>query len=160
MTVMNANIQTGMIMNNTELESLKIARQAIDEKITLLELQQEQIIKKWEPKGGPFWINSYCHVQETKTDVKTRESGTERGTKEQAEKAAIEMRKFKRLLAYRDEFAPGYEFKQGDYNYFIGYNEKEYTIEWSLNYLISVVYMTEQVAKELCKKLNSGDVEL
>ena len=85
----------------------------------------------------------------------------ERQTKEAAEKAAVAMRRFNRLLAYRDEFAPGYIFQYGGLNHYIFVQDRLWFVgKTSLNQSPAEVYFPEDVALELCRKLNSGAVIL
>lgn len=131
----------------------------------IAELKEQEAAKKtvWNPKGGRFFIKPYGAVGEADTSDNYANFGTERDTREAAEKAAVEMRKFNRLLAYRDEFAPGYKFKRAESNCFVllhaGSNQYEIAANdfWNVP---GVVYMPESVAKELAAKLNSGEVVL
>jgi len=128
----------------------------IDEQIAELEKP-----KPWEPKSGRWVISANGRAMKTITMTKSQLFGTERQTEEQAEKAAVAMRRFNRLLAYRDEFAAGYIFQVGGMNCYI--YAKEHT--WlagstSTNIHPAEVYFPEHVAKTLCAKLNSGEVVL
>ena len=66
-------------------------------------------MNQWEPEGGEYYINK-DGVGRAYTNYESKLYGIERPTKELADKAAICMRKMNRLLAYKDEYAPGYEF--------------------------------------------------
>ena len=128
----------------------------IDEQIAELEKPKE-----WEPKSGKWVISSNGSVMKTITMTKSQLFGAERPTEEQAEQAAVAMRRFNRLLAHRDEFAAGYIFQYGGMNCYI--YAKEHT--WlagstSTNIHPAEVYFPEHVAKTLCTKLNSGEVIL
>jgi hypothetical protein len=117
---------------------------------------------KWQPKGGDWWIGIEGNVFEAETSKNAREFGHERPTKQQAERAAVEMRKFNRLLALRDELCGDdaelgiYHiiFQNRDGTYFIGYSEQQN------NEIGSVRFTTREHAKRACDMLNSGEVEL
>jgi|LakMenE18May11ns_1017448.scaffolds.fasta_scaffold9599482_2 hypothetical protein len=119
--------------------------------------------KKWSPVGGNWWIrfigDVVCNGDSTPY---SREFGTERQTCEQAKRAAVEMRKFNRLLALRDELCGDdaelgmYHviFQNRDGTYFIGYSEQQN------NEIGSVRFTTKESAQRACEMLNSGEVEL
>jgi hypothetical protein len=128
------------------------------------ELDKEE---KWEPKGGKYFIHAGGRVREEISDGLSRKFGVERKTREAAEKARDEMRVFNRLLAYRDEFAPGYAPDWNDAT------EKKAYVYWShasaSSWLVGTrghtqdagaVYMPFDVAIDLARKLNSGEVVL
>lgn len=121
-------------------------------------------IEKWEPKGGNWYIDCKGDVYAGVSTEGTCVFGVERETKELADAAAVEMRIFNRLLAYRDEFAPGYNPDWPNHN-----EDKFYIYkcgeswDWSKNAtdgFAGGVYMPKDVAKELVRKLNSGEVVL
>lgn len=146
-------------MNSIEqLEALKKQVIELQEKLNKLTWNQD----KWEPKGGDWFINIYGNAENYQSEEKTKSFGTERETKELAEKAAIEMRKFNRLLAYHDEFCPDFEFIVSHENYYIYFNEddKKWGTYRDYSYKHIQVYFPENTAIELVKKLNSGEVEL
>lgn len=120
-------------------------------------------VEKWEPKGGGYIVDGSGKVCDTIIGEGKLFGGfgSLRETREQAERAAKEMRKFNRLLAYRDEFDPEYRFTKGISNYYIGFNFDDDSYYTSVNiddYIPTTVYMSEKVAEELCRKLNSGEV--
>lgn len=102
----------------------------------------------WEPKGGRYYITSDLSVNTGSTTSSHRLSGMERTTKEQAKSAANELRRFARMLAYRDEFAPGYVFDSSD-------DDNAFVSLCGID-----VYMPLDASKELDKKLKSGEVAL
>lgn len=148
---------------NAELKRLKERKRIY---LNLVAKMDEQIAelekpKPWEPKGGDWCVFVDGKVLEGDSEPLVSLFGMERPTKEQAEQAAVAMRRFNRLLAYRDEFAPGYIFQVGGMNCYI--YAKEHT--WlagstSTNIHPAEVYFPEHVAKTLCAKLNSGEVVL
>jgi hypothetical protein len=98
-----------------------------------------------------------------------REFGIERQTQEQAERAAVEMRRFNRLLALRDELCEGEGEGDGNWltgknNYWVYYDHEEDNYGFCSNSImqtIGLVYFTsEQTVKRACDMLNSGEVEL
>ena len=149
---------------NAELEKKKEVRALylkwlaeIDEQIAELEKP-----KQWEPKAGKWVISSNGRGMKTITMTKSQLFGTERQTEEQAERAAIAMRRFNRLLAYRDEFAPDYVFNRAFNNCYVYFDyDNTYRVSNTSCYCEpTTVYLPEEAAKELCKKLNSGKVVL
>ena len=59
---------------------------------------------KWNPVGGNNWIdNGKVYLSVIGSTNHIRQFGLERPTLEQAQRAAVEMRRFNRLLALRDE---------------------------------------------------------
>ncbi len=141
-----------------ELKLLESGAAAIREQLAAMP-------KQWEPEGGRYFIRASGNVGNEESTTECKMFGAERKTREAAERAAIEMRKFNRLLAYRDEFAPGYEPDWNDET------EKTYVFQdrTSGKYQVAVnimcqtlgaVYMPFDVALELCRKLNSGEVVL
>ena len=142
-----------------ELKLLESGADAIREQLAAMPMQ-------WEPKGGCYYVGIDGGVSAGTPNHKCAEFGIERKTREAAERAAIEMRKFNRLLAYRDEFAPGHEPDWNDDG-----EEKTYVFQdrASGKYQVAdnimcqtlgAVYMPFDVAHSLCRKLNSGEVVL
>ena len=124
-------------------------------------------VRKWQPKGGEWFINQCDDAVEywkLSTEA-TKVAGLERNTQEQAERAAVEMRRFNRLLALRDELCgddvPTLESSNIS-KYFIVFNGFENTWEVSAIYkgFVTPCFKTEQQARRACDMLNSGEVEL
>jgi hypothetical protein len=149
----------------TDKTKLKQQIEEMEEKLEEMRSELDKV-EKWEPEGGKYFILGDGGITETATIFEYRVFGTERKTREAAEKARNEMRVFNRLLAYRDEFAPGYEPDMYDFNHhtwFVYYNKHEMEFRAYNNYTnidVGKVYMPEAVAKELVRKLNSGEVVL
>ena len=146
----------------TELENeLKLLESGAD----AIRQQLAAMPKQWEPEGGLWLVSSGGHAIEYQEFQGARDFGSERKTREAAERAAIEMRKFNRLLAYRDEFAPGYEpdwrDNCGKFHIYFDHSNGTFDVdanqEWEA---IGTIYMPKSVAIELCRKLNSGEVVL
>jgi hypothetical protein len=124
-------------------------------------------VRKWQPKGGNFFIQSNGKVSEVVggSDTLHKVFGVERPARQQAERACIEMRKFNRLLALRDELSgddvPTLESSNIP-KCFIVYNGFEDTWEVSAIYkgLVTPCFKTEKQARRACDMLNSGEVEL
>lgn len=71
--------------------------------------QLAAIPKQWEPEGGGYLINAEGLVLEwspSGASCTFRSFGVERKTPEAAERAAVEIRKFHRLLAWCNEQCP------------------------------------------------------
>lgn len=124
---------------------------------------QASKVSEWEPEGGKWYISGEGELFNGVSTRACRIFGTERKTKELAQKARDKMRVFKRLLAYVDEACGGHDFKLNTENYHIYYSHSDGV--WRTWYGkssegLGTVYMPEHVAKELCEKLNSGEVKL
>ena len=151
---------------NTLQKQIEEMKQKITELESLVNTQQEKVdVKQWEPVGGEWYIDYSGDVGEAPSSEECRKFGMERPTEEQAQKARDEMRVYHRLLAYVHEHAPDYEFKVGGDNCYIeiyaGCGTSEYEFERGGDYKkVGLVYMPEDVAEELCRKLNSGEVVL
>lgn len=129
------------------------------------EVQSETQTEHWEPIGGSYFVSGRGKVVRIPSDDERRMFGTERPTEDQAIQARENTRVFNRLLAYRDEFDPNFvEVWNGrTANYFVCYNihTSEYEIDGNSIYKgVGVVYMSQEVATELARKLNSGEVVL
>lgn len=148
-------------------------RQKIEEmKKKLAELEaeiraEENKLKQWEPVGGSYYICGSGEVAEAPSDGQCLMFGTERPTEEQAIQARNEMRVFNRLLAYRDEFDPEFvpDWNNGCWDKFYVYYAYGPHGTWSTasardNHVLGVVYMSKEVAEDLARKLNSGEVLL
>jgi hypothetical protein len=133
-------------------------------KAKVVELESRIVAEpvKWHPKGGYWQVDCEGDVVAVDSFSHQKEFGTKRITKEQAKRAAIEMRKFNRLLALRDELCGDdaglgiYHviFQNRDGTYFIGYSEQQN------NEIGSVRFTTKEFAQRACDMLNSGEVKL
>jgi hypothetical protein len=148
-----------------ELENLKAAVAELEAKIA-----EEQKPKKWELSAMGYYLNGDFSVDRG-PDVSVRyiASGMTRESREKAEQLSKELRVIARAIAYRDEFAPdmpkielGGEIyhKYKDYKsvHYDGHNN-EWRAYGYVYPIIGAVYFPSDVAKELCRKLNSGEVE-
>jgi ribosomal protein L24E len=128
------------------------------------EIKYAESTKKWEPKEGLFYVSSDGNVYYETSNNKQRMFGTEFANREIAEKAAKEMRRFNRLIAYKMEFCPGYEpdwNNESELKYGVFY--KHDIEKWALyneEYGGVAVYFPREVAEELVRRLNSGIVTL
>ena len=136
--------------------------------IELAELKKEVTDEEqWEPKGGKWWVQCDAGVMEAERSYeRSRSFGVERPTKQQAEKAFKEMRPNHRLLAYVDEFDPGWQADWDDnreHKYYVYKDmddKKWYLAFHSSSSTPGVVYMSPKCAEGLARKLNSGEVVL
>ena len=131
------------------------------------EVAQEAKPKQWRPQAGGFYVDDSGFVAEAVSHlINSQDFGTERKTREAAKKAAAAMRTHNRLLAYVAEFAPDWEPDwSNEYQLKTEVVFDSHHGEWVIENSVdcsspSVVYMPEHVAKELCDKLNSGEVVL
>ena len=124
-------------------------------------------VAKWQPKGGDWYVSvngkTFCY---TTRNEGCREFGTERQTEEQAERAAVEMRRFNRLLALRDELCGDAvaNWTDNESNKWILYFDNKDN-EWTTGknqYMqyVGVYFTSDELAQRACDMLNSGEVEL
>ena len=118
---------------------------------------------KWEPKGGASWINGTGEIIPSFSKDNARLFGAERETKEQAQRAAVEMRRFNRLLALRDELCGEIDESPYCLKYYVYFIKQQRMWRWAEG--LSVVYIaphftSEESAQKACDMLNSGEVEL
>lgn len=160
------------------MNNLQKALETTEETIKALQSYAEDIrnrmqpaigVNQWQPKGGDWWIDEGGEVVEVQTSSPSREFGLERQTQKQAERAAVEMRRFNRLLALRDELC-GNDLEVVDlfsdckkYYVYSCHRNKEkkwsYT-DCSILTSIGVYFTTAKTAQKACNMLNSGEVEL
>ena len=141
---------------------------ALKEKVADLEsriLFPNEPVAKWQPKGGYWQVDCEGDVVAVDSFSHQKEFGTKRITKEQAQRAAVEMRKFNRLLALRDELC-GDEVidwsnnATGFYLYFSYYQNRW---GWSSDERcesIQPYFTSEEAVEKACDMLNSGEVVL
>lgn len=149
-------------MNQNTLESLEVV---IAERNALLaevaRLKSMLPIEPWQPAVGIYKINDRGEVISSQSDEMVRLFGLERKDLGVAVNASRELKAFHRLLAYRDEFEPGYRYDDKE-KWYVYYNIV--SDKWNCSFDGACqdvkVYMSESVADELCDKLNSGEVVL
>ena len=136
---------------------MKTKAEQIEElKATAVELQQQiealEKPKQWKPRGN-YRIKLLYEDAPTMLTI------------EAAEKASDAMRTHNRLLAYVDEFGGDWEADWSDdhKNYYVCYAHLR--MAWSATMSSTTctggtVYMSEECAKDLAAKLNSGEVRL
>lgn len=122
-------------------------------------------VRKWQPKGGGWWVDAEGEVVEVETSGASKDFGTERQTKEQALRAAVEMRRFNRLLALRDELCGDelvdWESEGGKYFLTFSHRDKKWMVILDKNYEhITPYFISEEMAEHACDLLNDGEVEL
>jgi hypothetical protein len=132
-----------------ELQELKAKVAELESRIVA------EPVAKWQPKGGQYYVECL-----SSTNVFDRE------TKEQAERAAVEMRRFNRLLALRDELCGDEDVdwtdrrKDKHYVYFT-YDHKRWCISENVACeSVTPYFTTKEAAQKACDMLNSGEVEL
>lgn len=113
---------------------------------------------QWHPEPGDWYVQATGLVVCEDSDQRSREFGTERKTKADAEEAARKMRKFNRLLAYVEEF----KTKEGDFEVY--YNTRTFKYDYcnmKFTYAsLTTIRMSYECAEQLVHKLNSGEVVL
>jgi hypothetical protein len=123
-------------------------------------------VRKWQPKGGDWVIDIDGRIMESVSDEIIISFGVVRQTKEQAKHAAVEMRRFNRLLALRDELCGDAvaNWTDNESNKWILYFDNKDN-EWTTGknqYMqyVGVYFANEASAQKACDMLNSGEVEL
>ena len=123
---------------------------------------------KWQPKGGDWYISGYGNVVEDNSTNKAKVFGSERATQAQAQRAAVEMRRFNRLLALRDELCEGegevLDWENGEEKHYL-YHWNGDAPKWKIGIdtysRVETPYFTSyDLAQKACDMLNSGEVEL
>ena len=151
------------------MNDLQKELQELKEKVAELEsriLFPNEPVAKWQPKAGNWYIGHGGEVFGLETTSEAREFGTERGTKEQAQRASVEMRRFNRLLALRDELCGDevVNWKNGEdkhYLYHWGGDAPKWRIGIDTYARVQTPYFTSyDLAQKACDMLNSGKVEL
>jgi len=109
---------------------------------------------KWQPKSGKYYVECL-----SVTNVFDRE------TQAQAERAAVEMRRFNRLLALRDELCGNKEvdWTNDEEKYYVYFSHESgawYVSTDEFCESIQPYFRNENVAQKACDMLNSGEVEL
>ena len=130
------------------------------EKLTQCRGASTLTIGKWQPKGGNWFIYGDGGIYEGLA------LETERATQEQAQRAAVEMRRFNRLLALRDELCGDELVAWGDdhaekyHIYFSHERGRWYVTEDIFCESITPYFTSDELAQKACDMLNSGEVEL
>lgn len=139
---------------------------ALKEKVADLESRIVAKPIKWQPKGGNWYVGYGGGVVKLATSSGGSEFGLERATKEQAERASIEMRKFNRLLALRDELCGDevVDWKNGEDKHYLYYWDGD-APKWRIGIdtysRVQTPYFTNyDSAQRAWDMLNSGEVEL
>lgn len=138
---------------------------ALKEKIADLESRIVVEPVKWQPKGGDWYIVNGGGVVKLATSSESREFGSERATKEQAERASVEMRRFNRLLALRDELCGDevVDWTNDSLKYQVFFShasELWYFQVDTFGETIAPYFTSGELAQKACDMLNSGEVEL
>ena len=148
------------------MNDLQKELQELKAKVAELESRISAEPVKWQPTGGDWRIDVEGNAFEFSNNELSYYFGTARQTKEQAERACVEMRKFNRLLALRDELC-GDEVvdwkdrrKENHYVYF-SYDRKIWHVSANVACeTITPYFTTLELAQKACDMLNNGDVEL
>ena len=135
--------------------------EVLQNRVRELEQQIQSVVgvKKWEPKGGNWFIYGDGGIYEGIA------LETERATQAQAQRASVEMRKFNRLLALRDELCGDevVNFNNRAFNYYLYFNhaDKSWDIDFNDEYeAIMPYFTTRELAQKACNMLNRGEVVL
>lgn len=130
---------------------------------SLRSMMEKEAPKKWSPVGGGWWIDITGSVDIGKSNNEIKQFGIERPTQQQAERAAVEMRKFNRLLALRDELCAGnWIIGKTNYSIYYDYLNGNYRVcsNSSMQTMGAVYFTSQESVKKACDMLNSGETEL
>lgn len=149
-----------------EYNEIKARVLELENRLSKLNVSTEQV--KWQPKGGNFWVSTDGEVEHADSSYGTSLFGTERQTKEQAERASVEMRRFNRLLALRDELCGDEVVNWSNnndpkYRVYFSYADKMWHVSLDTDTFcenITPHFTTKELAQCACYMLNSGKVEL
>ena len=149
------------------MNDLQKELQALKAKVANLESRIVAEPVKWQPKGGNFFIQSNGKVSEVVggSDTPHKEFGVERPARQQAERACIEMRRFNRLLALRDELCGDEDMDWIDdeekYRVYFSHERKYWYVTSDIFCeTITPYFTTKESVQKACDMLNSGEVEL
>ena len=141
-----------------ELQELKAKVAELESRI----LFPNEPVAKWQPKGGDWCIGIEGDVFEFANNEIYYHFGTARKTKEQAQRASVEMRRFNRLLALRDELCGDDAVGRKDCRkVYFAYGQKIWRVSANVSCETITPYFTSyDLAQKACDMLNSGEVEL
>ena len=150
-----------------EISKLTTQRDELLAKVAELESRIVSEPVKWQPKGGNFFIQSNGKMSEVVggSDTPHKEFGVERPERQQAERAAVEMRRFNRLLALRDELCGDevVNWSSNDSKFYIHFHTTDKVwfvgLEFQCQFIMPY-FTTQETAQKACDMLNSGEVEL
>ena len=148
------------------MNALQKELQELKAKVAELESRISAEPVKWQPEGGGFWVSSDGEIEEVDSSYGASLFGTERKTKEQAERTSVEMRKFNRLLALRDELCGDavVNWENGEDKHYLYYWDGD-APKWRIGIdtysRVQTPYFTNyDSAQKACDMLNSGEVVL
>lgn len=149
------------------MNDLQKELQALKAKVAELESRiVAEPVAKWQPKGGDWRIGIEGDVFEFANNEIYYHFGTARKTKEQAQRASVEMRRFNRLLALRDELCGDavVDWENGEEKHYL-YHWNGDAPKWRIGidtyYRVQTPYFTSyDLAQRACDMLNSWEVEL
>jgi len=159
-----SDLQKALETTEAKIEELQSYAENIRNQIADQQLVGGAKFKTWSPVGGNWWINGEGDVFKSLGSKNARDFGHERPTEKQAEQASIEMRRFNRLLALRDELCGDDVIEQNTTAqkyivYFNAVDKRWWVTDCYINY-ITPVFSTESSALRACELLNSGEVVL
>ena len=143
-----SEIDTRIANLERELEALKRARAA------------ESELDKWEPEGGNWTIGGEGSIRRAPAYSDFAAFGTERPTRELAEKARDAMRVHNRALAYVHELAPGWDGTGAHAVEYVGTTHPRWVALLSNHTSVGTVTGPRHVMQKLADDLNSGRVVL
>ena len=145
---------------------LDLQKELQDLKAKVADLESRIVTEpvKWEPKGGDWRIGIEGDVFEFANNEIYYYFGTSRKTQAQAERASVEMRRFNRLLALRDELCEGdtvdWSSNTPKYQVFFSHGHERWYCSEICYGSITPYFTSYDLAQRACDMLNSGEVEL
>jgi len=155
-----------MQLEDKKMNDLQKEVQALKAKVAELESRiSAEPVAKWQPKGGEWYIGLGGGVTKLKSSRESKKFGLERDTQAQAERAAVEMRKFNRLLALRDELCGDdvvdWNTKTEKFIVYFSHHKGRWLFSrYEDRQDVAVHFVCLESAKKACDMLNSGEVEL
>ena len=147
------------------MNALQKELQELKAKVAELESRISAEPVKWQPEGGDWAIDIDGGIMESVSDELIISFGAVRQTKEQAQRASVEMRRFNRLLALRDELCGDEVVDWNDHKYkhyvYFSHSRAKWFPEFNDDYeSINPYFTSRELAQRACDMLNSGEVEL
>jgi hypothetical protein len=152
------------------MNDLQKELQALKAKVAELESRiVAEPVAKWQPEGGCYYVTMDGEIDEDGVDEDDEDVGVSFGvrrkTQAQAERAAVEMRRFNRLLALRDELCGDEDVDwtndEGKYRVYFSHERGDWYVTSDIFCESIASYFTsDELAQRACDMLNSGEVEL
>lgn len=136
-----------------------------EEAAKLREMIEKEKNKKWEPKGGDWFVDIEGDVREGFSDAASSNFGAEFETEAAANKASIAYRQYHRLYKLAEELNEGWEPDWSNRYYgkwFICYSisDERWIIEYTLNYKqpTTVYFKSKEAVTKALEIFKAGEL--